>query len=438
MRTIITYGTFDLFHKGHYNILKRAKEQGDYLIVGVTSESYDIERGKLNVRDDLLTRVKNVEATGFADKIILEEYQGQKINDIIKYSVDTLVIGSDWIGKFDYLKEYCEVLYLDRTKDISSTQLREDSGSILRIGVVTDDANDSGLVSEARYVSGLHIEGVFAPELEVAEEFKKEFELAFATDDYDALLNKSDLIYIKTGLGTRYDQAEKALAAGKPVIIEPPISLDEIKTRQLQELAARKGVAIIERITIAYLRAFTQLVWYLHGGIIGDVLALKSVLDIGECEPTFLEAQIVSLFAVRKLFGGQDSPAIKNVFRWNEENISYFSGIFEQRSARGALASVEITEGLGMESGLTIFGTKGRLNVPGNWFNIGYFQIIPVDPQASIQHYSFNFEGNGFRYLLQELLIMISNGRTESTRYFNEDSLEGIRLLADLQRGASA
>ena len=101
MRRVITYGTYDLFHRGHYNILKRAKEQGDYLIVGVTSESFDLERGKLNVRDSLLKRIENVRNTGFADEIIIEEYQGQKLSDILKYKIDVLVLGSDWIGKFD-------------------------------------------------------------------------------------------------------------------------------------------------------------------------------------------------------------------------------------------------------------------------------------------------------------------------------------------------
>ena len=104
MTTVITYGTFDLFHQGHYNLLKRAKELGDFLIVGVTGETYDVERGKLSVQDSLATRIENVKATGFADKIIVEEYLGQKIPDIIKYHVDIFAIGSDWKGKLIILE----------------------------------------------------------------------------------------------------------------------------------------------------------------------------------------------------------------------------------------------------------------------------------------------------------------------------------------------
>ena len=126
MKKVITYGTFDLFHEGHYKLLQRAKALGDYLIVGVTTESYDRQRGKLNVVDDLLTRVENVRKSGFADEIIIEESYGQKVSDIQKYDIDIFTVGSDWIGKFDYLKEYCEVVYLPRTPEISSTQIKND------------------------------------------------------------------------------------------------------------------------------------------------------------------------------------------------------------------------------------------------------------------------------------------------------------------------
>ena len=148
MKRVITYGTFDLFHKGHYNIIKRAKALGDYLIVGVTSESFDIERGKLNVRDSLIKRIENVRRTGLADEIIIEEYQGQKVNDIIKYDIDVLVVGSDWRGKFDYLKNYCDVVYLERTKNISSTKLRSE-GVIFNMGIVTDDIRDNDFAGAA-------------------------------------------------------------------------------------------------------------------------------------------------------------------------------------------------------------------------------------------------------------------------------------------------
>lgn len=136
MVKVITYGTFDLFHEGHYKLLQRAKQLGDYLIVGVTTEEYDQTRGKLNVMDSLLTRIENVKKTGFADEIIVEESTGQKFRDIKKYNIDIFTVGSDWIGKFDYLKDYCQVVYLDRTKNISSTMLRTKEIPIQRIGII--------------------------------------------------------------------------------------------------------------------------------------------------------------------------------------------------------------------------------------------------------------------------------------------------------------
>lgn len=118
MKKVITYGTYDLLHQGHINLLRRAKELGDYLIVGVTSDSFDRERGKLNVRNNVLERIEAVRQTGYADEIVIEDYVGQKIDDIQRFGVDIFAIGSDWQGHFDYLKEFCQVVYLPRTEGI--------------------------------------------------------------------------------------------------------------------------------------------------------------------------------------------------------------------------------------------------------------------------------------------------------------------------------
>ena len=122
MRKVITYGTYDLLHHGHINLLKRAKKLGDYLIVGVTSDNYDRERGKLNVRNNVIERIEAVKSTGLADEIIIEDYVGQKIDDIQRYNIDIFAIGSDWKGKFDYISEFCKVIYLPRTEGVSSTK----------------------------------------------------------------------------------------------------------------------------------------------------------------------------------------------------------------------------------------------------------------------------------------------------------------------------
>lgn len=182
MIRVITYGTFDLFHEGHYRILQRAKALGDYLIVGVTTEAYDKTRGKLNVVDSLTTRIENVKKTGFADEVIIEEAAGQKFNDIKKYHIDVFTVGSDWVGCFDYLKDYCKVIYLECTKNISSTMLREKNSRIQRIGIIGAGRIAQRFIPEAKLVSGITAQGVYNPHEESAREFARKWEINGYTD----------------------------------------------------------------------------------------------------------------------------------------------------------------------------------------------------------------------------------------------------------------
>ena len=156
MVKVITYGTFDLFHQGHINLLERAKQLGDYLIVGVTTEHFDEARGKINVVDSCLERVENVRKTGLADEIIIEDHDGQKIEDIQKYKIDIFMLGSDWEGSFDYLKAFCKVVYLERTPNISSTGLRSDRYQIVRLGIVGTGRIARRFMAEEKYVSGMN------------------------------------------------------------------------------------------------------------------------------------------------------------------------------------------------------------------------------------------------------------------------------------------
>ena len=127
MKRILTYGTFDLLHYGHIRLLKRAKALGDYLIVAVSTEEFNELKGKKTYHN-YETRKKMLEAIRYVDLVIPEENWEQKINDVREFHVDTVVMGSDWAGsdKFEYLNDYCEVVYLDRTEGISTTKIKED------------------------------------------------------------------------------------------------------------------------------------------------------------------------------------------------------------------------------------------------------------------------------------------------------------------------
>ena len=125
MRRVLTYGTFDLFHIGHLNLLKRAKELGDYLVVAVSSDDFNAIKGKKCVIPDY-ERMAIVEAIKYVDEVIPENSWDQKIKDVQEHDIDVFVMGDDWKGKFDFLKDYCEVVYLPRTEGISTTQLKND------------------------------------------------------------------------------------------------------------------------------------------------------------------------------------------------------------------------------------------------------------------------------------------------------------------------
>lgn len=429
MKKVITYGTFDLFHQGHYNILKRAKAAGDYLIVGVTGESYDLERGKINVRDSLITRIENVRKTGFADQIIVEEYQGQKVDDILKYNVDIFCVGSDWVGKFDYLRNYCKVVYFERTKDISSTQLR-DMEKVLKIGIVSESLNDGGIIYESKFVSGIHVEAVFSKDVKIACEFSEKYELNGYYTNYEKFLDNVDVVYVHSEKKERYFWTQRALEKKKHVIVESPVVLQEASMNQLFEIAHRNHVLLIEDIIMTYLRAFNQLIWMLNGNLIGEIIGIDARIlyqDFHE-EKELDEMLVYPVILVNKLL--REKP--KQILH---DKLEYECIFYHRIQIKYDSAIVNITVGkeIKMKSELIIYGTKGSVYIPEDWWNTGYFEAEFMD-EKNKKRFSFNFEGNGFRYLLQELLIMIKEQKRECIRIFDRDAIKLIQTVKEIMK----
>lgn len=256
MKKVITYGTYDLLHYGHIRLLQRAKELGDYLIVGVTADDFDKTRGKINVQQSLSERIAGVRATGLADEIIVEEYEGQKIDDVRRLDVDIFTVGSDWKGYFDYLSAYCEVVYLDRTKGVSSSEIRNEKRAIT-LGLVGEEDYINKVASEASYVNGLQLSGIYALNYTKIEEVLKKTKKC---ETYEELIEKSDAVYIRSNPLFHYEQVKYALKQGKHVLCESPIALQEKQCKELFDIARNNNCILTEGIKTAFSTAYYRLI----------------------------------------------------------------------------------------------------------------------------------------------------------------------------------
>ena len=429
MTKVITYGTFDMFHEGHENMLRRAREYGDYLIVGVTGESYDVGRGKLSVKDSLAERIENVRKSGYADEIIVEEYLGQKISDIIRYGVDKFVIGDDWRGKFDHLNEYCEVVYLERTPGISSTQIREENFRHYNIGIITDRSDDSGLVSEAAKVSGFKVTGVYTGDAGSAAAFADKYGVT-ASDDLEGFLGDKDIVFVNTELGTRLDYIEACLDAGKHVIADPPFSLDYAKEAALLKKAADAGLIIMYNLKSFHTQVFIQLLWMVKGGLIGDVVKVECAASKKDpaIRQLVYELSASALHVLFSLLGGDYTEFTKSA-TVRDGMLEFLTMDFRYP---GAAATVSIGNNIKIDDRFEVVGTKGTVRLGENWWRADSFEIEYIGDPVT-KRYNVNYEGNGFRFLIRNMLLMLEDGRTEYRLVRAEDELRVLRILESIE-----
>ncbi len=426
---VITYGTFDLFHEGHRRLLERAKALGDYLIVGVTTENYDDSRGKLNVAQSLMERIRNVTESGLADEIIIEEYEGQKVQDIQKHSIDIFAIGSDWLGKFDYLRDYCDVVYLERTKGVSSTQLRNESSGVIRVGVVGSGRIAARFVAEARFVSGVSVEAVFSRRYGAAKEFAERLELEWANEHLADLLKHVDAVYIATPHETHYDYARQAIDAGVHVLCEKPMTLSRAETADLYERAAERGVVLLEAVKTAFAPGFQRMVAVARSGSIGrirsvDATFTKLVHDgrelHGSAGGSISELATYPLLAAVKLLGTEFTDIRTTSLRPDGSEVEVFSRI--DLTYPSAVASARTGLGVKAEGELIVAGTRGYVYVPAPWWLTEYFEARFEDSRQNKKYY-YKFDGDGLRYELAEFAWMIRNSLSESFRFRQAESI---------------
>jgi len=418
MKKVITYGTYDLLHYGHIRLLERAKKLGDYLIVGVTSDDFDKKRGKINVQQSLMERIQNVKETGLADEIIVEEYEGQKIDDIIAYGVDIFTVGSDWEGKFDYLNEYCQVKYLSRTEGVSSSEIRTEKRRI-RLGLVGKVENIKKIATESNFVNGIEVVGICTDDLKDIDTLNSNLE--FVTNDYNELLEKVDAVYLISHPSLHYEQIIKALNSNKHVLCESPIALSKNECKKAYALAKEKKLILMDSQKTAYTTAYTRLLLLLKGGIIGDIVSIDSTCTSLEKMNNISNKDLpnqwnsicawgpTAMLPIFQLLGTKyTKKSINSLYLNKELKFDAFTKI--DFLYKNAVASIKVGKCVKSEGELIVTGTKGYVYVPSPWWKTDYFEIRYENFKENKRYY-YQLEGEGYRYELVSFVKAITTNR---------------------------
>lgn len=437
IKKVITYGTFDLFHDGHRKLLERAKALGDYLIVGVTTEQYDLQRGKLNMMNSLMKRIDNVHSSGIADEVIIEEQEGQKIADIQKYAINIFTVGSDWKGKLDYLKEYCDIVYLGRTKCISSSNLRLMRHDIVKLGIVGIGRIASRTVDELKFVSGVNVNAVYNPHETSAKEFARTFELDAYYDRYDQFLEKIDAVYIATPHDTHYDYTRQALIASKHVLCEKPFVLKKAEAEELFDLASSQKLVLMEAIKTAYAPGFLNLIAIIKGGKIGKIRDIEAAFTkIVPYEPnvceydksvgrSFTELANYPLLPIIKLLGHTYKHL--SFMKFDGENgIDIYTKAHFQFD--NAIATAKTGIGVKNEGQLLISGDLGYILVKSPWWLIRGFTVCYENPNEN-EAFSASFPGYGMRFEVADFIRNISEPNMRNYKLSKGDSIAMAEIM---------
>ena len=401
MTKVITYGTFDLLHLGHKRLLERAKALGDRLVVGITSDDYDKTRGKVNAAQSLMERIEAVKSLGIADEILVEEYDGQKIDDIQRLGIDVFTVGSDWIGQFDYLNEYCKVVYLPRTEGVSSSEIRA-SRRALRFGIYGKSRIAEKYEAECACVNGIEFAG------------KCDDDVGFAK-----LLGECDAVYLQSHPLRHADHIRQALEAGKHVLCESPIAISGKECKSLFDLADCRGLVLMDAIKTAYATAYKRMLLLIKSGKIGRVASVDATCtslmptyaspnELGQRWNSRCAWAPAALLAVFQILGLDFKECRRTSFYADgADDFDLFSKY--DLTYDNAVATVKVGKGVKSEGDLVVSGTGGYIYVPAPWWKTDYFEVRYENPTDN-RRYFYRLDGEGIRLELVEFAKSIASG----------------------------
>lgn len=317
------------------------------------------------------------------------------------------------MGTFDYLNEYCKVVYLERTEGISSTELRSVKRKI-KLGIVGDALLVSKVERECKYVNGLEVSGVYT--------LNNTLEVNQRVDSFEDLLNISNALHIISKPSLHYSQIKRALECGKHILCEAPLAITREQSEELHSLADKNGCILMDSIKTAFSIAYQRMVFMAKGGKIGKIVSVDatatSLRDIELIEANNINDIWSSINAwgptvmlpVFQLFGThyQEKRIVSRMIDDSFDTFTKIDFLYDD-----AVATVKVGKGVKSEGELIISGTKGYIYVPAPWWKTDYFEVRYENPSEN-KRFFYQLDGEGIRYELVSFLKSIQIGRNIS------------------------
>ena len=348
--------------------------------------------------------------------------------------MDVFAIGSDWTGYFDYLKEYCQVVYLPRTEGISSTQLRQDRPTV-SLGIIGTGSIARRFVPESKFVNSIPVTAAFNPNQEECAGFCKQFEIPVAAKTLDEFYQNCSAVYVASPHFTHYEYVKSALNAGKHVLCETPFVFKRSEAEELYGIAESKNLVLMVALKTAYCPAFGHLITLLKSGMIGEIVEVSaSVTTLTDENSPKMDS---------RYFGGSMSEnacfpllPIFKLLGTDYRNINFYSkikngvDIYTKAVFRydSAVASFQVGLGAKSEGNMVISGTKGYAYVPAPWWKTDYVEIRYED-QNQNKKYFYPYAGEGLRYEIKDFVTAI----LQKNSFFSKVSKRENLYMAQVQ-----